>query len=755
MHSLLRRQLRKLGIDEAELMPEPGQWRSLLERVNKAYEDSDQDRYTLERALTLCSEEMQVMHRRFEKQNRILQEQHVGLMKLTKGGEFFSEGVGRVMRQITSLGARTLEVERVSVWMYRPKRDGIVCKALYQRSLDSYESGLELPADAYPSYFSALAASEIIAADDARSDPRTCEFTESYLAPLGIYSMMDIPIIVGGRLEGVLCHEQTGAPRRWTTDERIFGVAAANIVALAYNHSELERAERSAREARGAAEKAAQIKAQFLANMSHEIRTPLHGILSLTDILSDTRLDAGQSEHVRMLRSSARVLLEIVNDILDLSKIESGRMAIEKIPFDIRVIMEEIESQFGALARQKGLHLTIETASDLAAGYRGDPLRLRQILFNLVGNAVKFTSSGGVHVTVFVPGEALVGFEVKDSGIGIPKEKHASIFDPFSQADASTTRQFGGTGLGLTISRQLAELQGGRITLSSDEGMGASFRVEIPLEPAHDFSSKSGGDSHVLRKTGRPLNILAAEDNIINQIVIRRMIETFGHGVTVVGNGKDAVDAAISGKYGVLLMDVQMPVMDGLAAAREIRIREREGNGRLPIIAMTAHALDSDKELCLAAGMDDHVAKPIDPAELFVILERIAIGTGSAEQMKPTIASHGPIVHEATLLNRFSGDVSFLAEVVTMSKEDSDRIVSELRRLIDGENAVSASEAAHMLKGIVSLFESPRVAELAGRIEIQAAKGEWSDAGLALDDLADLMPVMYRHLDEVVARGMD
>ncbi|HEX8568651.1 MAG TPA: ATP-binding protein [Caulobacteraceae bacterium] len=374
--------------------------------------------------------------------------------------------------------------------------------------------------------------------------------------------------------------------------------------------------------ARRAAEKAARDRSEFLAVMSHEIRTPMNGVLGMADALGHTDLDPGQREMLGILNTSGSTLLALLNDILDYSKIEAGRIELEAIPLDISRIVQEVAELFRPQAQGKGLALTAVVPPE-APICLGDPARVRQILHNLVANAVKFTHEGSIRVAVGVRpdgGEATeLLVEVADTGIGISPEVQSRLFQKFVQGDASTTRAYGGTGLGLAISRELAQLMGGDITVRSRPGHGAAFtfRVKLPHAEAAPAAEAAGQPAADEAPSLSSLRILAAEDNPNNRQVLQIMLDMVGAQVTFAENGEEAVRQWSQRSFDVILMDVQMPLMDGMEATREIRARERaEGRPRVPIIGVTANAMPHHVTACAEAGMDAHVSKPIRPAAL-------------------------------------------------------------------------------------------------------------------------------------------
>ncbi|HMB79470.1 MAG TPA: ATP-binding protein [Vicinamibacterales bacterium] len=371
---------------------------------------------------------------------------------------------------------------------------------------------------------------------------------------------------------------------------------------------------------------ASRAKSEFLANMSHEIRTPMNGIIGMTALALDTAPTPAQNECLQTIRSQAESLLTVVNDILDFSKIEQRHVELESVVFGLADALSEVTSPLAARARSKGLELSIDIAPDAPPHIVGDPVRLKQIVANVLSNAVKFTERGSVRLDVSVDerigDHVRLHFRVADTGIGVASDKQGAIFEPFQQADGSMTRRFGGTGLGLAIASNLAALMGGRVWVDSEPGVGSTFHFTATVTIAASAPiAAAPGAGRPAAAASRLLRILVAEDNIVNQRVASGLLTKRGHEVTVVSTGREALHALQGGAFELVLMDVQMPDMDGFEATAAIRAWEQTTGQHVKIVAMTAHAMTGDRERCLAAGMDGYLSKPIDQRTLYAAIE--------------------------------------------------------------------------------------------------------------------------------------
>ena len=536
--------------------------------------------------------------------------------------------------------------------------------------------------------------------------------------------------------------------------------------------AERERAAQELAATRDRALEASRHKSEFLATMSHEIRTPLNGVIGLNELLQLTPMSPHQQHLVSGIAVSSRALLDVINDILDFSKIEAGHLELSVVDLEVREVLEQASSLLAESARAAGVELTVSCSPDVPEVLAGDPVRLHQVLLNLGSNAIKFTAEGAVAIhatsTPTPDGGAVLRVEVSDTGIGIGAAEQARIFSPFTQADATTTRRFGGTGLGLAICAEIVAAFGGEIGVESQEGRGSTFWFTAPLgpptgsrhAPRHDPELAAATPAPAPRPTGAVVagQVLVVEDNAVNRIVARGLLESLGFAVELAEDGREALAMLERGRYDLVLMDLQMPVLDGFAATRALRAREeRTGARRLPVVAMTAAAVTGERERCLAAGMDDFLTKPVALATLTSVLARWVPVLGEVDAPGPRPPQDAPVSPYLDLLRLEElrelspGDTGFLDRAIDGVLDRAPATLADLWRAVEGAESATLASTAHALKGSALNLGLVAVGEQCRALEALGRSGTLTGAPAILRDLeptlADTLTALRAYRD--------
>lgn len=861
--------------------------------------------------------ELQATNRSLETKEERLRHQQSATLTLVQDRTVFEGSLPVTARQLTTIAAQALAVERVSVWIFEEQTQSLYALDSYERPTDRHTFGRKLVRDQYPRYLAALNEGQLIASAQAQQEPVYGELRAGMLAPHEVRARIDAPFRTQGKLTGVVTIEHVGSSRDWAPDEQQFAQALANFMTLVLEAARRRESEEALAIAKVAAEDATKAKAEFLANMSHEIRTPMNGVIGMTEILARTPLSETQRHYVDTIHNSGDTLLTLINDILDFSKIEAGKLEIQSVPIDLRDIVERTVEQLAERAQRKGLHILADYDPSVPTAVMGDPIRIRQIVTNLLGNAIKFTQEGDVSVTVTVEeppsaqnGIPRIKLAVTDTGSGISAEGQAKLFQSFSQVDGSSTRVHGGTGLGLSICKQLSGLMGGTIGVDSAIGQGSTFWVVLPLplqeravagipaDPAlagvrvcaaighgatgrlftrylshwgvpatvaetgaqfleqvmtalaadkghvialvddtmtdmtgtelvqalqSDAALKSAKilrlvsfikraeieqdltfgpmqflttplryhalqqalvdalsetPVHSARQLSTPVapmlsgQVLLGEDNAVNQEIALLMLETLGCTVTIAQNGREVLTHAKTGSFDLVLMDCQMPEMDGFEATRLIRDWEQsESRTPLPIIALTAHASAGDREHCLSTGMSDYLTKPFSMERLQAVLSSWlrprAAGATQADppsqisatiplpSSPPRVSAKEPAPEESLVVDQKAwksitslqrpGKEDPLLKVLSLYLSDSQDLVDKLREGMRAGNATVVNQAAHSLKSRSSVLGAVTLSKLCRQFEDLSRQGQLAE----VEPLVQQLDAAFDHASKI------
>ena len=597
-----------LTIGAVDYITKPLQYDEAIARINIHLQLRSLTKELEERNRLLQQEirDRQLAEATLRESERQLYNQNAALVALARNKALNRGDLKAALREVMEVSARTLEISRSSVWLYDDTSLTLQCLDLFERDINLHSEGFQLTATKAPAYFRALAEDQTIIVPDVYQDPRTRELAESYFAPSDIISLLDMPIRLGGQIIGVMCLEATGNPRNWTLKEQNFAVSITDLISLAMEARERKRAE-----------VANLAKSQFLGKMSHGLRTPLHAVLGFTQLLvRNPSLDRRtQQEYLKIIRRTGDILLSSINDVLEMSKIETGQIKYQENNFDLFDLLVSLEEIFASKAASKGLRFTIEKTSGIPRYVRTDDRKLSQVLMNLLGNAIKYTQRGFVTLRVESNDDKLL-FEVEDSSPGIAPEEIERIFEAFVQTEMGEKSQQG-MGLGLAISRELVWLLGGDISVNSEVGKGTIFKFDIQISrvTAADIQPQIPLRRAIALEPDQPVyRLLVVENNRENRQLLAKLLECLGFEVREAENGREAIAIWESWEPQLIWMDMRMPVMNGYEATKQIRSHLK---GRATaIIALISSRFDEDSEVILSAGCDDFVRKPFQEEEI-------------------------------------------------------------------------------------------------------------------------------------------
>ena len=700
--------------------------------------------------------ELEDSNRRLRESDRRSAAQRSAIAKLVVDRDVVVGDLARAAERLTEAAAATLGVARASVWLFSEDGTELRCLTLFAADRMARDSGALLSLREAPRYVEALQVENRIRADDAQADPRTIELAKSYLIPLGISSMLDAGVLIEGKLIGVVCIEHIGLRRVWHADEELFVGTLAALVAQLRVNAERKRAEEELREANlrleasmaranqlaQQAQQASLAKGRFLMQMSHEIRTPMNAVLGMADMLEESPLDPDQRHFLGILQSAGTHLLGVIDDILDHSKLETHSIQLEDRPFDIHQMAEKCAQLIAVKALEKALEIAYCVAPDVPRFLQGDELRLRQVILNLMGNAIKFTEAGSVSLSLERTEGDRLRLTVRDTGIGIPQDQLQRIFERFYQTDLSVARRHGGTGLGLTITRDIVELMGGEIHVSSVVGQGSVFAVVVPLRPADPArAAVRPADASREDRTSPvhlpPMSLLLVEDVDVNRDMVRYFLRPHPVEIVEALNGREAVEHCARRRFDLVLMDVEMPEMDGIAATRRIRDDERQAAlPPVPIFALTAHAMAEMAEECLAAGVQQVITKPVRKKALLEAIRAVMGQTGPSERTDPPISTGGegkdsslspPPVDWTRLVREFDGDAALAMQMLQTWRATLPAKLTGVRDALGLRDLETVRRTAHALKGAAANLAADPLARAAGALE-SAARAADADA---------------------------